>query len=418
MARRNYCMDFARLLLLSSLFFATTAEGFADDWRQFRGPGGAGIAKAEGLPTKWGLDDYAWVIELPGIGHAAPIITGQRLFVTSATEEGRLRHLFCLDADSGKELWCRSLGMNTNRKHKKNSFASSTPVTDGQAVFAAFADQEQFFLSAYDLDGQLLWQRRLEGYGSAHGLGASPIIVDGLVIMTGDQEGPSWVRAFDKKTGKTVWSIAREFRRTSYATPLVIQSEGTSPQLICLSGANGLTSLDPHTGRLNWETGVLPSRTVGSPVYTGGLLIATCGGGGVGKQLIAVDPSPQHVKSGTRIRYTRDRTLPYVPSLIAHGEHTFLWNDNGVVSCMETETSNNVWTKRVGGNYSSSPVLINGKIYCIDEDGNVAVIDATPKFRLYGKSPLGDKSHSTPSVAHNRLYLRGFHKLACLKSPQ
>lgn len=409
---------FVRFLCTSTTVLALLSMGNADDWLRFRGPNGTGRGEAPGLPTQWTEDDYAWRVEIPGIGHAAPIISGNRLFVTSATEEGRLRHLYCLNAETGEEIWCQSLAMNTNRKHDKNSFASSTPTTDGQYVYAAFADSERFYLSAYDFDGSLIWRRRFQGYGSSHGLGASPIVVGDLLIMTGDQEGPSWLRALDKKTGDTVWSVSREFRRTSYATPLVLETGDSPPQLICLSGANGLTSLDPETGRLNWQTGMLPSRTVGSPIVSRGLVIATCGGGGVGKQLIAVDPSLTLSDEANRIKYTRDSKLPYVPTIIADGDYYFLWNDNGVVSCVESDSGQNVWTKRVGGNYSSSPVLVGGKIYCIAEDGNVAVIDAAPEYQLFGKNPLGDKSHSTPAVAGGRLYLRGFHTLACLESRQ
>jgi outer membrane protein assembly factor BamB len=146
------------------------------------------------------------------------------------------------------------------------------------------------------------------------------------------------------------------------------------------------------------------------------MLLATCGGGGRGKLLIAVDPTGANLQNPPRIVYSQKRELPYVPTMLTNGEYTYLWNDNGVAKCQETKTGNNIWTRRIGGNYSGSPVLINSKIYCIAEDGKIAVIDAAPKYRLYGKSSLGDRSHSTPSVAHGRLYLRGFHSLACLES--
>ena len=196
-----------------------------ENWTRFRGPNGTGVGIAGALPTTWGEDDYAWKVSLPGEGHAAPVIFGDELFITSATDEGRLRHLFCLNAHTGEEIWCRSIAMNSNHKHQKNSFASSTPTTDGELVYVAFADNEKFFLSAYDFAGELIWRRRLEGYGSSDGLGASPIIVDNLLIMAGDQEGPSWIRAFEKETGATAWSVPRDILRTSYTTPILIEPE-------------------------------------------------------------------------------------------------------------------------------------------------------------------------------------------------
>ncbi|TWU06837.1 outer membrane biogenesis protein BamB [Symmachiella macrocystis] len=406
----------AHLVLVVAFVFLTGVATADENWTRFRGPNGTGVGTARALPTKWAEDDYAWKVSLPGEGHAAPVIWKDKLFVTSATDEGQLRHLFCLNADSGEEIWCRSIAMNSNPKHNKNSFASSTPTTDGELVYVAFADNETFYLSAYDFAGELVWRRRLEGYGSTHGLGASPMLVDNLLIMAGDQEGPSWIRAFDKQTGETVWSVSRSIQRTSYTTPILIEPPGGDQQLIFLSRGAGLSSFDPLTGEQNWQTGELPARTIGSPIYSEGLLLATCGGGGRGKLLIAVDPTGANLQNPPAVVYSQHRELPYVPTMLTNGEYTYLWNDNGVAKCQETKTGNNIWTRRIGGNYSGSPVLINGKIYCIAEDGKVAVIDAAPQYRLYGKSPLGDSSHSTPSVAHGRLYLRGFHSLACLES--
>ncbi len=405
----------ARCLVITYVVIGHSTAS-AENWTRFRGPNGTGAGDAKKLPATWEEGDYSWKIEIPGVGHAAPVVFGDYMFVTSATDEGRLRHLFCLNPHTGDELWCRSIGMNSNHKHNKNSYASSTPTTDGSMVYVAFADNETFFLSAYDFSGGLVWRRRLEGYGSSHGLGASPILVDDLLIMPGDQEGPSWIRAFDKRTGKTVWSVPREIQRTSYTTPILIEPEGGPRQLIFLSRGAGLSSFDPETGAKHWQTGELPARTIASPVFSQGLLIATCGGGGRGKLMIAVDPTDLDRTKTPRVQYTRPRELPYVPTVIAKDEYLYLWNDNGVVSCVEAKTGDNIWTKRVGGNYSSSPVLVNDKIYCISEDGKVAVIDAAPKYQLHGKSALGDRSHSTPSVAHGRLYLRGFHTLACLES--
>jgi len=386
----------------------------AQNWTRFRGKNGTGISEAKGIPTSWSPGDYRWKVKLPGVGHSSPVIWKDRLFVTSAIDRGAVRYLHCLDTDTGKTLWKRTTGLNESHKHIKGSWASATPVVDGERVYVAFADKESYYLAAYDFDGNLVWRKNLGSFDSQHGHGVSPIVFEDMVIIPNDQKGPSSVVAFDRKTGRTVWSTLRTFRKTSYTTPFIYRENGKRPQLICASGKLGVTSLDPYTGRTNWITGEFPLRTVASPIEADGLIIQSCGGGGVGKLLIAVDPSGSGDVSKTHIKYQRDKTLPYVPTPVAYNKHVYLWNDNGVVSCIEAKTGRNIWTKRVGGKYSGSPVCIDGKLYAISEKGNVVVIAASPKYRFIAKTSLGDPSHATPAVANGRLYLRTFHSLICL----
>lgn len=395
--------------------FASSASR-GDDWLRFRGENGAGVSAEKGIPTTWSVGDYDWQIALPGAGHAAPIIVGDKLFVTSASDEGALRYLFCLNAVTGKEIWSRVVGFNRSEKHAKNSYASSSPASDGETVYIAFADEEEYTLTAYDLEGNLLWRRRLGAFESQHGLGASPIIFEDKVVAVNDQDGPSFVIAFDRKTGKTVWSTLRSFDVTSYATPLLIDAQSDRPQLILGCKSLGITSFDPRTGEMIWYSGDLPARTVGSPVYGEELIFQSCGGGGIGKLLVGVDPSGHGNVSQTHIKFTRDKVIPYVPTPVAYEGHLYLWGDNGVVSCVNIASGKNFWTERIGGNYSGSPICIDGKLYGISEDGEVVVLDASPTFKLHGKSPLGDPSHSTPAVANGRLYLRSFHNLSCISA--
>jgi outer membrane protein assembly factor BamB len=412
---RRTCLPIG-LTALAITLFASLAS--ADNWPRFRGADGSGIAPEQGIPTTWKTSDFAWVVDLPGVGHGAPVIWGQRLFVNTATEDGRVRSLVCLNAETGQHLWARSFGFNTHKKHIKNSYASTTPATDGERVYVTFADQERYSLAAFDMDGELLWRSWLGPFTSQHGLGASPIVFEDLVIAANDQDGPSTIQAFDRRTGKLVWSTLRDFREASYATPLIIEPQGAKPQLICVAGATGITSLDPWSGEENWRTDPLPKRTVASPAYASGLILATCGQAGKGDLLIGVDPLKIDEHGVAPVVFQRERTLPYVPTIIGYGDHFYFWNDNGVVMCVDPKTNQTVWEKRIGGNYSGSPLCVGGKLYCIEESGQVAVIDASPTFNSYGLSDLGDPSHSTPAVANGRMYLRSFHKLACLAAPK
>jgi outer membrane protein assembly factor BamB len=404
---------FAGLVLMAGL----APAAFAENWPRFLGADGTGIAPEQGIPVAWTASEYDWVVDLPGEGHGAPVIWGDQVFITSATDAGRLRSLYCLHAETGKTLWSRTIGMGTNRKHAKNSYASSTPAVDGERVYVAFADQERYGLAAYTLAGDLVWRTWFGPFVSQHGLGASPIVYEDLVIMPNEQDGPSAIVALDRETGRLVWSTLREFREASYATPLIIEPPGSPPQLICLSGAAGLTALNPRTGDLIWRTAPLPKRTVASPAYAAGLVFATCGQAGKGDLLIGVDPTDVGPDGIAPVKFQRERTLPYVPTIIGYGDHVYFWNDNGILMCVDPKTDTTVWQQRLGGNYSGSPICIGGKLYCLEESGKVAVVDASPEFRQHAGGDLGDPSHSTPAVANGRLYLRSFHKLFCLKSP-
>ena len=403
-------------LVAIGLFTFLTTPSAAQNWTRFRGKNGAGISEQKGIPVTWSPGDYAWNVALPGVGHSSPVIWNDKLFLTSAVDRGAVRYLFCLNARTGRQIWARAIGLNRSHKHKKNSWASSTPTVDGERVYVAFADKESYLLAAYDMEGNLVWRRNLGSFESQHGQGVSPIVFEDLVIIPDDQDGPSSIIAVNRRTGKTVWSTLRSVRRTSYATPLVLRRPGKTPQLICASGAMGVTSLDPQTGRLNWYTGEFPLRTVASPILADGLIISSCGGGGIGKLLIAVDPNGHGDVSKTNIRWQRNRTLPYVPTPVAYRGHIFLWDDNGVVSCLETATGRNIWTKRIGGNFSGSPICIDGKLYIMNEQGDVVVIAASPRYRFFGKTPLGDPSHATPAIADGRLYLRTYHRVFCLRT--
>tara|TARA_R110002095_G_scaffold212737_1_gene202451 strand:+ start:5042 stop:6307 length:1266 start_codon:yes stop_codon:yes gene_type:complete len=407
-----------RIILGICFFLSTLTALQAENWPRFRGIDGTGISSEKGFPLKWTEKDLAWKIELPGLGHSSPSIWGDNLFVTSAIGDGETRYLFCIDPKTGEEKWRREMQLKKSHKHRKGSWASSTPATDGEHVFVTFADEESYMLVGYDIKGKKIWEQNLGPFTSQHGHGSSPIIYKDLVIAANDQQGPSSVVAFNKLTGKPAWQAERTVRRTSYATPIVINHPNTNPQLICVSGATGVSSLDPETGKVNWTTGEFPMRTVSSPVYGEGLIFATCGGGGNGKLLIGVDPTGTGNISETHIKYKRTTKLPYVPTPIVYEGHLYLWGDGGVVSCVDLATQKNVWTERVDGGYSSSPVCVNGVLYCMSETGEVAMIDASPTFKSYGKVELNDPSHATVVVANGRMFLRTFRNLYCLEAKE
>jgi outer membrane protein assembly factor BamB len=410
---RTYSLRFLGMVL--GFLLIQTSLRAQENWSRFRGPNGIGITALKGVPTEWTPDDYEWSVDLNGKGHSSPVIWGDTLFVTSGEDDGS-RILFCLDAITGKVRWSDTLHLDPNHLHKKNCYGSGTPTTDGQRVYAAAADDDHYNVTAYSMKGQKVWSRDLGAFKSQHGFANSPILHDGLLILPNDQDGPSSIVALDAATGEIRWKTPRKVETASYATPMLAHVNGQD-QIIVLSGATGLAGLDPVSGREIWTSGALPQRTVASPVLAQGLLIATCGSGGRGQYMAVVNPQTA-IKGDVPLQSERKKNLPYVPTPISDGEYLYLWNDDGIVCCVDAreDINKNIWRERVGGNYSGSPVIIDGKIYCISEDGLVKIVATGPQFQEFPGGSLGDPSYSTPAVANGRVYLRSFHRLSCLKA--
>ena len=286
-------------------------------------------------------------------------------------------------------------------------------------MYVAFADETHQLVMGLHLRWRpAVWTQDLGEYTSQHGLGVSPIVYEDLLIMPNEHAGESSIVALNRRSGDIVWSHPRPSKEVSYATPMILELPDRGPQLICLGQPGGLVSLDPLSGESLWSTSAMPQRTVSSPVYGSGVVIASSGQGGIGKYLRAVAPTGSGDVTDTHVRFerTEKESLNYVPTPIVMGEYLYLWCDRGIVCCVELPSGRTIWSERVGGNYSGSPIAIDGKLYCVSEDGDVVVLAAAPEFREYGRSPLGDGSHSTPAVANGRLYLRGFERLVSLRA--
>ena len=289
-------------------------------------------------------------------------------------------------------------------------------------VYVAWSDPEHTLLMAIDHAGETVWTQDLGPWVSQHGFGTSPMLYGGTVILANHQQGKdklppggkpgiSSMAAFDCKTGEPRWRTPRESTVAAYSVPCVLNRNGRD-ELVCCSNAHGIFSLDPTTGKPLWEVkDAFSMRTVSSPAIAGGLVIGTTGSGGGGNYVVAVRPGDK-----AKVVYKIDRQAPYVPTPIEQGGLLYLWYDKGVVTCLEAETGEQVWQKRVGGNYSGSPIIAGDKLYCIDEEGEVVVLATGRTFKELGRNPLGEGSRTTPAVSEGRMFFRTDRKLFCLSA--
>lgn len=381
------------------------ATGIAENWPGWRGPRGDGTSLESGLPRTWSAADHVvWKVEVPGTGHSSPIVWDERIFLVSANEETDERWLQCFDRTSGRPIWQRVvLKAPLEEKHPLNSYASSTPATDGELVYTAFLDRNEMLVAAYDFHGRERWQTRPGPFASKHGFCTCPVLFENLVILNGDHDGEAYLVALNRQTGSQVWKVERPNNTRSYVTP-IIREFGGRTQLI-LSGNKCVASYDPRTGDQYWTIDGPTEQFVASIVDGHGLLFMTCGF--PNKHMLAIRPDGSGNVTQSHIAWRESRGASYVPSPIAIGDYFLLVSDNGVASCFEQQSGTRVWMERIGTRYSSSPVAIEGLAYFTSDDGATTVIRPGPNLEIVAQNELGEKMFASPAVSHGRLYLRG-----------
>jgi len=408
---RSIC---AFLLGAAFLLPALAAGG---EWTRFRGPNGTGQSDASGIPTTWTDKDYKWRVKLPGISNSSPVVSGEQVFVTSANQEDGTRSIHCLKTADGSLVWEQSFGAATFDLVNSTAYDTATPTLDTDHVYMTWGTPDEYAVVALDREkGREVWRRDLGPFNGDHGFGASPILFADMVILPNEQTGPSSVVALDRLTGKTRWQADRRMVKTAYSTPFIFQAGDGPAQLILASSAHGVSSLNPQSGKLNWELADVfgEIRVVGSPVVAAGLIFAQCGGGRGGRRLIAVKPGNPADGTEAKLAYEIKDSLPYVPTPVAHGDLLFFISDSGVASCIDAPTGERLWRERVEGNYFGSPVCIGGRIYCISRSGEVVVLAAADEFKILGRTDLEEPSHSTPAVADGVMYLRTLSHLMAI----
>jgi outer membrane protein assembly factor BamB len=428
-------LSLATLALFAGALAAMSRPLAAEDWPGWRGPRGDGTSHDTGVPVHWSADEgIRWKVPLQGTGHASPIVQGDRVFVVTCDLDSKQRLLLSFAADDGRLLWKQEvLTAPLEIKHQLNSYASSTPATDGRLVYVAFwetsdkkvparnigggsrdASFGSMVVAAYDYDGQQQWLVRPGDFTSCHGFCSCPVIHGDTVIVNGDHDGEGFIVALDRATGRTVWRIARDHNTRSYVTP-IIRRFGGREQMI-LSGSRHVASYEPGTGRELWRIQGPTEQFVASMVDNGRYVFLTAGY--PDKCIVAIDPTGAGDVTATHTVWRSNRNAAYVPAPIIIGNHLLLTSDDGVASCYEATSGERLWNARAGGHYSGSPVAAGGLAYFTDDEGVTQVVRPGDTFDVVSKNELGERCFSSPAVSGGRIYFRTEHSLICIGPPK
>lgn len=403
-----------RFLAAVAVSLSLTTSAFGSNWPGWRGPNGDGTSPEKNVPVKWSAThNIAWKVPLKYHGHASPVIWQDHLILVGVDKTNERRMLVLRDRKTGKLIWERVVLVSPlEGKHHLNSWASSTPATDGKVIYVSFLDGRKMFVAAYDFAGKKLWERRPGVFSSKHGYCSSPVLYKDKVIVNGDHDGDAYLVALDRKTGKTLWKTPRENKTRSYCTPLIRKIEGRDQML--LSGSKCVASYDPNTGKRIWILDGPTEQFVASLVMNEGLVFVT--GGFPDKHMLAIDPTGKgNITDTPFIKWHHRRVgVSYVPSPIAVGKYFLIVSDNGIGSCFDAVSGKRLWKQRMGRRFSASLVAANGNVYFQDDDGNCKVVQAGPEYKEVAHNELGEETYASPAISGGQMFIRGEEHLYCI----
>jgi outer membrane protein assembly factor BamB len=402
-----------------SIALLATPLGAQSDWPQFRGPAGDGIA-AGPVPVTWAEGkNIKWKTPIHGKGWSSPVVLGNRVWVTTATPDGKELFLLALDRDSGKILHdIKLFDVATPQSiHTFNSPASPTPVAEPGLLCVTFGSPGTACLDP--ATAKVIWQRRDLECNHFRGAGSSPIFFGDLLIMHYDGSDVQYLVALDKRTGKTVWKTDRsiDFQdldkngkpmadgdlRKAYATPHVITLNG-QPMLISL-GAKAAYGYNPRTGEELWRLEERTSHSTSSrPLFAFGMVFYTTGW--ATGQVLAIRPDGRGDVTESHVVWRVTRGASRKPSLLLVDDLIYVINDGGILSALEAKTGQAVWTNRIGNAFSASPVAAAGRVYFFDEEGQTTVIQAGREFKVLATNALDDGVMGSPAIADRAMFLR------------
>ena len=424
--------------VITLLTLTSVAGADTENWPQFRGALSDGLAEGATLPSRWSTtENVVWRVDVPGWGWSSPVIWGDKIFLTSAVVDpplptpkvggypgGNIKPgdvnrwmVFCLDRETGKLLWEREVhkGVPPQPRHPRNSYASDTPVTDGERVYAYFGNIGLF---AFDMEGKPLWEQKWGSFRmrDSWGTGIAPVLHQDRLFLINDNEQKSFLVALDKLTGKEIWRVERA-ERSNWSTPYIWINEKRT-ELVTI-GTNRARSYDLD-GKLLWELSPTSGLVSLMPVAKHGLLYL--GAGYHYGPLYAIRPGgsgdislKDEEKNNEWIAWHEPKGAGIHPSFLISGERLFVVFDAGFVACHDAKTGKAVFSRQRidtgGGRFYASPWSYNGKVFLLNEDGKTYVLVDGPNYKLLHTCALEEPAWATPAIAHGSLFVRTYSKL-------
>ncbi len=388
----------------------------AHDWPEFRGPTGQGLSPAKHVPIHWsGSSNVVWKTPLAMTGWSSPVLVKQRLYLTGSRAKsgssGLELAVLCLDARSGAILWSTNVFTPDNGAniHRKNGYASPTPVVRDGRLYAHFG---HLGTACLDLKGQVIWRQTSVQYPPVHGNGGSPVLAGDHLIFSCDGASDPFVIALDCKTGAVRWKTRRPndalTKKFSFSTPLLITHAGR--QELISPGAGGIYAYDPLSGRPLWQVGTGTGfSVVPRPVFAHGLLYVNIDYDF--PKLYAIRPGGEGDVTTTHLAWQIARGAPSTPSALVVGDELYFVSDAGIATCADAQSGKVHWNERLGGGFSASPVFADGRIYFQNEEGIGFVVQAGKTFELLARNELGERTLASSAVDDGALYLRGAEHL-------
>jgi len=425
--RMTHTRTLSRFLFLICLAALTGTSASAENWPCFRGPTRQGISSEKDIPTTWSpSSNILWRTAIPGEGWSSPIVLDDDVFVTTAADGGASLRLLRINRLTGAVLWDKEIfRQKPGHKQPFNSYASSTPATDGQKVYVLACDGT---ILAVSFDGSVVWTNSDFEFYSEHGLAVSPVLYKDTLIIAfdGSSSGPDkylgwqkpWdqalILALDTNTGKPRWKGRRGASCIGHVTPLVI-TENAADLLISGAG-NVVQGFDLNTGELIWTVSNSGEGVVPSLVGGDGLIFATSGFGD--SAIRAVRTGGKGDVTSTNIAWESKSDVPKIPSMLYAKPHLFLVTETGLAECIKAATGEVLWTERLKGKHSASPVWADGRIYFLSEQGATTVIDAASEYKVVAINELNEKCCASPAVSHNSIFIRSDKNLYCIVKKQ
>lgn len=396
------CVRFPVAIFCASLaaLLSTFAIDPRADWPAWRGPSGDGIAAAgQNPPLQWSeTENVVWKSPIPGRGHSSPTVVGNEIYLATSDPARGSQSVLCFDRANGQLRWQTQVHAEggDSGKHANSTAASSTVACDDDQLYINFLNKGAVYTTALKRDGKIAWQRKVCDYVTHQGFGSSPALYVNVVLVSADHRGGGVIAGLDRKTGSVVWSEARP-KIANYTSPAVLKAGGKTQMV--MGGCNLITSLDPATGKKLWEISGSTEECVTSAVTDGERVFTS--GGYPRNHTVAVNAD------GSGKIAWQNNSRVYVPSKIAKAGHLYAVLDAGMAVCWKSDTGEELWKERLGGDFFASPVMVGDRIYASNLAGKMYVFEATPtNFKLLAQNQLGDEAYASPAICGNRIYLR------------